>query len=124
MAILIFKQGEDIKLSVEVTETPAIDFNTATAIKAILKVGGVEQKKYSLSPITPYATLEVDGVADNKVNIFVEREDSSLFPTGVVTIDLVAAFPDITFPDGNKVREFNFTVAKVQTGSAKDEVIP
>jgi len=126
MAIINFKQGEDKILSVEApVESPVVDFTTATAIKAIFKIGGVEQKKYSLSPDATYGTLEVDGTNAAKINFFVERIDSANFAKGLISVNLVASFPNLDFPDGDQVREFAFSnIGRVLEGGAKDEVIP
>lgn len=123
MTPINFKQGEDVKITIEVTETPAISFATATSIKALLKVNGIEQKKYSLNTTTNYGILEVDTVP-SKINIFVDRTESATFPVGNVTIDIVAEVPNLDFPDGNQVREWNFNAGRVTVGSAKDEIMP
>lgn len=122
--IVNFKQGEDVKITVSVTETPAINFSLATSIKAILKVNNIEQKRYSLNTITNYGDLAVNPTNNNEIDIFVERAESQNFPTGSVTIDLVAALPNITFPDGNQIREWNFNVGRCTVGAAKDETMP
>ena len=112
-----FKQGEDKKISVAVIEGgTAIDLTTCTNIKAVVKVSNTEMKKYSLQEETDNGKLDVDQTETNKVNIFIEREESKNFPTGNITIILLCAFPNTDFVDGIEVREFKFSIGRVVLG--------
>lgn len=119
-----FKQGEDVKISVNVIEggTPT-DLSVCTNIKAVLSVNNVRQSKYALVPETDYGKLEVDNNEDNQVNVYVERSDSKNFPVGAVTIVLLCSFPNVDFEDGVEVREFKFNVGRVSFGEGIDEII-
>ena len=119
-----FKQGEDKEIKVAVVENGlAVPLTGCINIKGILKVNNVIQKKYALVPETDFGSLVVDGVNTNQANIFVERAESVNFPVGAITIILLAAFPDVSFPDGERVEEFKFAVGRVTPGEGINEII-
>lgn len=120
-----FKQGEDKKISLEVLNTAGaqVDMSVALKIKANFRVGGTVQKIFSITPASNEGTMEVDGVNNYQLNLFVERIDSINFPTGVITIDVIATFTDAEFPDNDRAEEFNFSVGSVKEGKTTDIVL-
>lgn len=119
-----FQQGEDQKLSVLVIENGSpVDVSACANIKAILKVGGVEQKKYALVAETDHGTLLVDNTNNNQVNIFVTRDESKLFTAGSISIVLVCPFVDTSFPGNVRHQEYKFNVGRIIEGEAKDLTI-
>lgn len=119
-----FKQGEDIKISVAVIENALpVVLTGCINIKAMLKVNNVLQKRYALIPETDFGELNVDTVNTNQANILVERTESVNFPVGAVTVILLCAFPDVAFPDGERVMEYKFAVGRVTPGEGINEII-
>lgn len=126
MTPIVFKQGEDKKVSVIVTDTPTVDFTTAIKIvAAIIDSNGNELKRYDNLGTTGYGVLEVDGTDTNQINIFVERADSVDFPVGVSKVYLSAELPDVAFPDEGATKSWEFKNAvRVTKGEILDEPIP
>ncbi len=121
MADFSFKQGEDKKVIVEIIKNGAnVDVSAAPKIQAKLYVGTTEQKRYSLTPEADYGTLEVDGTDNWKVNIFLERADTKLWPVGIISIAVVVEFTDVTFPEGTRSEEYQFKVGRVLEGKGTD----
>ena len=119
-----FKQGEDKTIVLEVLLAGAqVDVSTATKIKGNFNINGETAKIYALAPSANEGVIELEGVDNWKLNLFVERIDSKLFDVGVITIVLVIEFTDATYPDGNEVTEYEFSVGSVQEGKAKDIVL-
>lgn len=122
MATYNFKQGEDIKITFEVKENGNnIDVSASPKIKCVLKSNSTIVKKYSLTQETDYGKLEIDGTDNWKVNLFVERSESALFPIGLIKAYLTVAFVDAEFADGIRVKEYPFTVGMVQKGETLEE---
>lgn len=124
MTPIVFKQGEDKKVTVEVTDTPTVDFSTATKIVAAILQGENEIKRYDNLGTTGYGILEVN-VVTNKLDLLVERADSVEFPTGMLRVYVSAELPDVAFPDTGKTSSWNFLNAiRVNKGDILDEPIP
>lgn len=125
MADIQFKQGEDIVIPVSVIKSGSpVDLSDCENVKAILKVNGIEQKKYSVVAESNYGVIVIDSVNTNKAKIIVEREESKSFPVGAISIILLAAFTDVTFADSVRVEEYKFNIGRVITGEAAAEIIP
>ena len=126
MAQATFKQGEDAKIVLEMLDGGTnLDMSVCTNIKATLKVAGIEQMKFALVPETDYGQLEVEAAPNtNKIDLFVTRDKSMNFPTGVIQVVVLAEFPDIEFPDGGKTREFSLNVGRVLKGEWPTEPMP
>lgn len=123
MAVL-FQQGEDVKISVNVIEGgSATDLSVCTNVKALVMVNNVLQKRYAQIPETDHGKAEVDAGTNNQVNIYVERDDSKNFPVGAVSVVLLCAFPNVEFTDGIEVREFKFNVGRCSLGEGINEII-
>lgn len=123
MAVL-FQQGEDVKISVNVIEGGApVDLSVCTNVKALVQVNNVLQKRYAQIPETDHGKAEVDGTTNNQVNIYVERDDSKNFPVGAVSVVLLCAFPNPEFTDGIEVLEYKFNVGRCSLGEGVNEII-
>lgn len=122
-----FKQGEDKKLVLKVVQNPVVNFSTATDIRVILGVGKVmEAKKYALDPASAgseYGTLEVDGVATDTINVFIEREHSITFPVGTISATILAKYPNVEFPDGHEVKSYQLSSSRVLEGKGLNEAL-
>jgi len=125
MAIFILKQGEDKLASVFIKDSNgnAVDVSVCGEIRAILLVDGVEQKRYSLTEQTDYGKLEVDEDISNKLNIFLEREDTKDFAEGIVSIAVLFSFPDALFVDETREEEYMFTIGRIVKGFTKTETL-
>ncbi len=123
MATVNFNQGENVKLMLQVKDNGAnVDVSSAPKIKCVLKTNdGTIVKKYSNTAETDYGVLMVDSVNNYQINVFVEREESLLFPVGLLRATLIIAFIDVSFPNGERVKEYPFTIGWVYLGQAKDE---
>jgi hypothetical protein len=120
-----FKQGEDISIPVLVLKDgAAVDLSTCENVKAILKVNGVEQKKYSKTTEIDYGELTIEALTTNQANILVERDHSKEFPVGIATVILLASFTDATFESGYRTEEYKFTVGRVVAGEGSTEIMP
>lgn len=125
MASVAFKQGEDKIISVQVVKAGLpVALNACPNIKAILKIGDSELKKYALISEVNYGTLNVSVTPTNEANIIVEREHSKLFPIGQLSLVLLCSFNDPAFDDGIRVEEYKFNVGQVLKGEATQEIIP
>ena len=119
-----FKQGDDYKLSVLVSVSPAVDFSTATEIHAILFVGSEELTKYSLIDKEGYGKLEV-GSSNNIVDIYIERAESKDFKAGQLSVNIQAVFENVDFPDGFETKNYDVNnTVRVLAGRALDNEIP
>lgn len=123
MATYSFKQGEDIKIPLEVKDNGvSVDVSASPKIKCVLKTNnGTLVKKYSLTAETDYGVLEVDATDNWTVNLFIERSESVAFPLGILKAYLSVAFVDAGFPDGIRVKEYPFTVGMVFKGETTEE---
>lgn len=120
-----FKQGEDISIPVLVLKDgAAVNLTACENVKAILKVNQIEQKKYAKTPEIDYGELTIEALVTNQANILVERDHSKDFPTGVVTIIVLASFTDATFESGYRTEEYKFTVGRVVAGEGATEIMP
>lgn len=120
-----FKQGDDKKLELlMIKDELALDIQDAISVKANLVVNGKTQKVYSKTPTGEEGTLTVPISPVNQINLFIERDDSKLFVVGSGYIDVLLAFEDLEFPDGNFVE--NITVGRLQVtkGQSLDIDIP
>lgn len=121
MADYSFKQGEDKKVSVIIVKSGTQeDVSGCPKIMAKVCIGTVEVKGYSLTPEADFGTLEVDGTNNYQINLFFEREDTKLWPTGVITVAVVVQFTDMTFPEGTRSEEYTFKVGRVLQGLGID----
>ncbi len=121
MADNSIKQGEDKKIPLVIKKAGVnVDISDAVDIKAKLLIGGKFVKNYSLTPETDHGTLELDGVNNYQVNLFLERADTISFPLGKMTLALVIAFEDTDFPNGERNEEFPFNLGIVRVGNGAD----
>ena len=122
MATYNFKQGEDVKIPLEVKDNGvSVDVSASPKIKCVLKSNGTVVKKYSLTAETDYGVLEVDATDNWKVNLLIERSESVVFPQGMLKAFLSVAFVDVSFPDGIRVKEYPFTIGVVLKGETTEE---
>ena len=125
MALTKFRQGDDVKVRVQIIENPVIDFSTATDIRVVL-ITNTDKKiqwRYSLDAQPDHGTLEVDGTNKDTINVFVEREQSINFAIGILRAEVMANFTDSDFPDGSRTKTWNQMTAKVSEGQALDEEV-
>lgn len=125
MSIVTFKQGEDKIITAQVIKAGLPESLTLCPnIKAILKIGDLEIKKYSLIPEVGFGTLTVGITNTNEVSLVVERDHSKLFPVGRVDLVLLCSFSDSSFGDSIRVEEYKFAVAQIIKGEGTNEIIP
>ena len=123
MAIKVFRQGDDVKIPVKIASTPAVDFSGALVILVALYVGGKLQYRYKSVEESGFGKCEVDPVADDTINVFVERIQSVSFSVGSVVAYVIASYTDTDFPDGERSDSYEATVARVNEGKALEESI-
>lgn len=124
MAAISFKQGEDKKIDLNVMrDGAAVDITVCTNVKAIIKVKDAEQSKYALVPEGGFGTLTVGPTPTNLLTLKVERTESKNFVTGPMTVIVLCAFPDVDFPDGERVEEYKFTPGRIDIGEGVAETI-
>jgi SH3-like domain-containing protein len=125
MAVVLFKQGEDVVITVAVIkEGEPVDLSQCDNVKAILKINGTEQHKYSTVEESNYGVIVIDEHDTNQAHINVQRAESKDFLIGAVNIILLVAFVDVTFESGFRVEEYKFNVGRCVLGEGKDELIP
>jgi len=111
MAIVNFKQGEDVKILLEIFDAgSAVDVSAATNIKALLKIGDSLQSKFAFVTETGFGVLKkVAGVGnEHKIELIVERAASVSFVTGSYKVIVLVPEADSDFGDSIKVREYEF----------------
>lgn len=125
MPTIKFAQGDDKKLELLIVKNGLpVDIQDNISVKAELFVNDVSQKIYSSAPSTNEGTLEVPVTPVNKINIFIERADSVNFPVGSGYVNILVAFDDATFPDGNRVESFKIYGIVIQKGVSLNIDIP
>jgi len=125
--MLKIKQGEDKVLNILVTDSNGVAVNCdfATSIRCGLIVKNVILKKY-LDPVKEdmidgYGEILLDSLKTNQLNIFLDREDSKLFPVGYLYASLLITFEDIDLT--YKTTEYTYLVGLIEKGVMKDENI-
>jgi len=128
MAIVNFKQGEDVKIELEIFDAgSAVDISAATNIKALLKIGSSLQSKFAFVTETGFGVLnKVTGAGnEHKIELIVERAASVSFVTGSYKVIVLADFADTDFGDNIQVREFEFPAnGTILIGEGTGETIP
>ena len=120
-----FSQGTDKKISLLILEAGvALPLTGAISIKAVLYVGNVQQKIYSMQPSVGSGKLDVDSLVTNQVNFYIERIDSKNFPVGPMKVVVLVATTDSQFPDGDNTRAYTFNPGNVLRGDALDVTFP
>lgn len=125
MSLIKFAQGDDKKLDLLIIKNGLpVDIQNNVSVKAELYVNGVSQKVYSSAPSTNEGLLEVPVTPVNQVSIFVERAESINFPVGSAFVNILVAFSDASFPDGNRVEAFPVQGIYVSKGQSLNIDIP
>ncbi len=125
MAVQKFAQGDDKKIELLIIKNGvAVDIQDNVSVKAELFVNNQSQKVYASAPSTNEGTLNVPASPTNKVEVFVERDDSVNFPVGSGFFNVLVAFDDVAFPDGNRVESFKIYGIVVQQGVSLTLDIP
>lgn len=125
MATIKLKQGDDKKVTLQIVKNGnPVSLANTVSVKAVLYVGSMQQKIYSDAPSNNEGVLEVAVTPTNELSFFVERADSVNFPIGSGFIEVLVAFDDTQFPDGNRVETFTIQGVYVQKGNATNIDIP
>jgi len=119
----IIKQGESRVIEIPVYENDlALDLTTATDIRVILNVKGIETK-FSLTTISGYGILEIKpSPEEHIIRVELTREQSKLLPVGYINGCVILNLPDSVLVDG-LVKQFNYSIGQIQAGCGLNEIL-
>lgn len=122
MAEILIRQGEDLKVKVDLLDgTTPVSLVPAEInnIVSVMYVGTTEVAKYSLNPLSGHETLDYHPSQSNSIELFVKRSQSKTFPIGAIKVSTVVKFIDADFPEGRH-EEYVSMLGRCIAGSAKD----
>lgn len=114
------KQGEDFVLEINVLddENRLVDLSNVTTLRVGLSVRNSLVKKYSDVELTGYGYCEIDPYEASKINVFITRDESSLFPIGDLYATVLLEIPGIPLTN-----EYTYLVGLIERGILKDEIL-
>jgi len=125
MPVYTLQQGESRKVELVVlsddNQSP-VDLTLATKVHVLLYVGVEKVAQYSDLGESGYGICEKDATVTNKVNVFLERSQTQLYPVGPLSAIVLVEFDDPDFIEG-KTDEYKVIVGTVRIGVGKDDVI-
>jgi hypothetical protein len=128
MADYSFKQGESKKITFAlINNGVAVDLTNFLNVKVDLYVNDtVRVKQFSVTANSGDGKCEVDltGLVKNLVDIYIERSDSVIFPTGPMKAVVLVDMPNADFPSGSEIKTYILRPGVVIAGVSLDTVLP
>lgn len=117
---VVLKQGDDSKIQVDIVDNGSpVDLTSITKIKGVIKIGTFEEK-YSLVSESGFGKISKESSPNNRVNVFVERDQSKNFPIGAMSLTLIVTTTDADFPEGERSKQYDFNIGRTTSGNGLD----